>query len=135
MSAAFTTGRMPPLARAAPQRVGRIRVSQATVRRYHENTKHRPGRPSVGPYGLDWSREPELFKRYPALHPEPPPEELGRLLRIAVGVHARRGNPHYRTFMSAGALHPVEVYVATGAGLSYYQPGEGALYRLRGDDT
>jgi SagB-type dehydrogenase family enzyme len=109
-------------------------VSQATVRRYHEQTKHRPGRPSTSPYGLDWSREPDLFKRYPALHPEPPPAELGRLLRLAVGVHPRRGDPHYRTFASAGALHPVEVYVATGAGLSHYQPGEGALYRLRGED-
>jgi SagB-type dehydrogenase family enzyme len=109
-------------------------VSQGTVRRYHETTKHRPGRPSANPYGMDWSREPELFKRYPAARPERPPEELGRLLRLAVGVHPRRGDPHYRTFMSAGALHPVEVYVATPAGLSHYHPGEGALYRLRAED-
>jgi SagB-type dehydrogenase family enzyme len=109
-------------------------VSQSTLGRYHEETKHQPGRPSASPYGLDWSREPELFKRYPGLQPEPPPEELGRLLRLAVGVHPRRGDPHYRTFMSAGALHPVEVYVGTRAGLSHYHPGEGALYRLRSQD-
>jgi SagB-type dehydrogenase family enzyme len=109
-------------------------VSEATVRRYHEETKHGPGRPSASPYGLDWSREPELFKRYTGLRPEPPPEELGRLLALAAGVHPRRRDPHYRTFMSAGALHPVEVYAATRAGLSHYHPGEGALYRLRHED-
>jgi SagB-type dehydrogenase family enzyme len=109
-------------------------VSQATVRRYHEQTKHRPGRPSASPYGLDWSREPALFKRYPARRQEPPPEELGRWLRLAAGVHPRRGDAHYRTFMSAGALHPVELYVATAAGLAYFHPGEGVLYRLRGED-
>ncbi len=109
-------------------------MSQSTVRRYHEQTKHRPGRPSASPYGLEWSREPELLKRYPRLHPEPPPEALGSLLRLGAGVHPRRGDPHYRTFMSAGALHPVELYVATGAGLSHYHPDEGALYRLRAED-
>ena len=36
--------------------------------------------------------------------------------------------------MSAGALHPIELYVATDAGLSHYHPGEGALYRLRSED-
>jgi SagB-type dehydrogenase family enzyme len=118
----------------APCRVGRLPVSQATVRRYHEQTKHRPGRPSANPYGLDWSREPALFKRYPALHPEPPPVGLDRLLRLAVGVHPRRGDPHYRTFMSAGALHPVEVYVGTEAGLAHYHPGHEALYRFRSED-
>jgi SagB-type dehydrogenase family enzyme len=110
-------------------------VSGWTVRRYHEQTKHWPGRPSASPYGLDWSREPELFKRYPRLDAEPPPEALGPLLRVGAGVHPRRGDPHYRTFMSAGALHPVELYVATGIGLSHYHPGDGALYRLRAEDA
>jgi hypothetical protein len=91
---------------AAPQRV-RVSVSQATVRRYHEQTKHRPGGPAQARTG---SIGRALFKRYPALHPEPTPEDLGRLLRVAAGVHPRRGDPHYRTFMSAGALDPVEVY-------------------------
>lgn len=36
--------------------------------------------------------------------------------------------------MSAGALHPVELYVATGDGVSHYHPGEGALHRLRSED-
>jgi SagB-type dehydrogenase family enzyme len=36
--------------------------------------------------------------------------------------------------MSAGALHPVELYVATAAGLFHYHPGEATLRRLRGED-
>jgi len=109
-------------------------VTEATVRRYHEATKHRPGRPSASPYGLEWRNEPDLFKRYPAIEPERPPEQLARLLHLGAGVHPRRGDPHYRTFMSAGALHPVELYVATAAGLSHYHPGQGALRRLRTED-
>jgi len=109
-------------------------VPASTIRRYHEQTKHRPGRFSANPYGLEWTNVPHPFKRYPALEPQPVPEELARLLRLGAGVHPRRGDPHFRTFMSAGALHPVELYVATGAGLWHYHPGEGALRRLRGAD-
>jgi SagB-type dehydrogenase family enzyme len=36
--------------------------------------------------------------------------------------------------MSAGALHPVELYVSTSSGLSHYHPGERALRRLRDED-
>ena len=78
-------------------------MPQATLRRYHEATKHRPRRPSANPYGLEWAREPELFKRYPALRPERPPEELGRLLRLAAGVRPRRGDPHHRTRSGASS--------------------------------
>ena len=105
-----------------------------SVRRYHGATKHFPGRPSGSPYGLDWRNEPNLFKRYPGIAPEPAPEDLGRLLRLGAGVHPRRGDAHFRTYMSAGALHPVELYVAMGSGLFHYHPGEGTLYRLRRED-
>jgi hypothetical protein len=57
------------------------------VRRFHEATKHFPGRPSASPYGLDWGNEPDLFKRYPDIEPEPPPAELARLLHLGAGVH------------------------------------------------
>lgn len=107
---------------------------ETTVRRYHEATKHRPGRPSANPFGLEWHNQPDLLKSYPDLAPEPPPPELDRLLRLGAGVHPRRRSPHFRTFMSAGALHPVELYVATEAGLWHYHPGEGALRRLRAED-
>jgi hypothetical protein len=37
--------------------------------------------------------------------------------------------------MSAGALHPVELYVATSARLSHYHPGDGMLYPLRDEEA
>jgi SagB-type dehydrogenase family enzyme len=106
----------------------------STARRYHEATKHFPGHPSSNPHGLEWRNEPDLFKRYPGIDPEPAPEELGRLLRLGAGVHPRRGDPHFRTFMSAGALHPVELYV-TEQGLAHYHPGEGMVRWLRSEDV
>ena len=107
----------------------------STARRYHEATKHFPGRPSSNPYGLEWRNEPDLFKRNPGVQPEPPPEDLARLLRLGAGVHPHRRDPHFRTFMSAGALHPVELYAATPAGLLHFHPGEGAVRRLRTEDA
>jgi SagB-type dehydrogenase family enzyme len=106
-----------------------------SARRYHEATKHFPGRPSSNPYGLEWRHEPDLFKRYPGIQPEPAPHELARLLRLGAGVHPRRGDPHFRTFMSAGALHPVELYAATQVGLTHFHPGEGVVRRLRTEDS
>jgi SagB-type dehydrogenase family enzyme len=103
------------------------------TRAYHELTKHFPGRPSSNPYGLEWDNQPDPFKRYPDLEPVRPPEDLGRLLRLGAGVHPRRGAPQFRTFMSAGALHPVELYVATTS-LWHFHPGEGTLRRLRDED-
>jgi SagB-type dehydrogenase family enzyme len=109
--------------------------TMTTARRYHEATKHFPGRPSANPYGLEWRNVPDLFKRYPGIEAEPPPEELARLLRLGAGVHPRRGDPRFRTFMSAGALHPVELYVATERRLAHFRPGEGMVRRLRADDV
>jgi SagB-type dehydrogenase family enzyme len=103
------------------------------LRRYHDWTKHFPDRPSSNPYGLEWGNMPAPFKRYPDLEPVRPPEALERLLRLGAGVHPRRGDPRFRTFMSAGALHPVELYVATTA-LWHFHPGEGTLRRLRDED-
>jgi SagB-type dehydrogenase family enzyme len=56
------------------------------------------------------------------------------VLHLGAGMHPRRGDPHYRTFMSAGALHPVELYVATDGGLFHYHAGTQALRRLRSED-
>ena len=107
----------------------------SAARRYHEQTKHAPQRLSASRYGLDWHNEPHPFKRYPNLEPERPPAELDRLLRLGAGVHPRRGDPRFRTFMSAGALHPVELYLATASGVSHFHPGEGTLRRLRDEDA
>ncbi len=104
--------------------------------RYHEATKHFPRRPSANPYGLDWRNEPDLLKRYPRIQPQPvPPEALARLLRLGAGVHPRRRDPHFRTFMSAGALHPVELYAATERALAHFNPGDGMLRPLRTQDV
>jgi SagB-type dehydrogenase family enzyme len=109
-------------------------VTETALRCYHERTKHHPRRPSANPYGLEWGNEPDLFKHYPGIEGEPPPEGLARLLGRGAGVHPRRGDPHFRVFMSAGALHPVELYVGASGGLWHYHPGERAVRRLRAED-
>jgi SagB-type dehydrogenase family enzyme len=50
--------------------------------------------------------------------------ELGQLSWAAQGVTDERG---YRTAPSAGALYPLELYVATADGLFRYEPGQHAL--------
>jgi len=50
--------------------------------------------------------------------------ELGQLLWAAQGITGGRG---YRTAPSAGALYPLEVYVATADGLFHYEVGRHAL--------
>jgi len=101
---------------------------------YHQATKHFPGRPNASPHGLEWDNQPHPLKEYPALDPVAPPADLDRLLRLGAGVHPRRRDPRFRTFMSAGALHPIELYVATQSGLWHFHPGEDMLRGLRDAD-
>jgi SagB-type dehydrogenase family enzyme len=72
--------------------------------------------------------------------------DLARLLRWGAGVvRARRlaggETYHFRTYPSAGALYPVEVYIACAelpglaGGLYHFHPGELALRRLRAGDA
>ena len=51
-------------------------------------------------------------------------EQIGQLLWAAQGVTGNRG---YRTAPSAGALYPLEVYVATRAGVFRYVPRDHRL--------
>lgn len=71
--------------------------------------------------------------------------ELSRILRWGAGVHRVLtdwdGRPYYfRTYASAGALYPIEVYLAwpggdgLGAGLYHYHPLEHSLRLLRSGD-
>ena len=70
---------------------------------------------------------------------------LARLLRWGAGIARTRRlageTYHFRTYPSAGALYPVEVYVACAsldglpAGLYHFHPGELALQRLRQRDV
>lgn len=46
-------------------------------------------------------------------------QQLGQLLWAAQGITGREGK---RTAPSAGALYPLEIYVATASGLYHYQP-------------
>lgn len=89
---------------------------------------------------LDWANRPDPFKRYAGLEPEPVPAGLERLLSLGAGVIRTRRLPggdvyHFRSYASAGALYPVEVYVALPDGLFHFHPGELAVRRLRAEDA
>jgi SagB-type dehydrogenase family enzyme len=71
--------------------------------------------------------------------------ELSRLLNLAAGINKVFYLPdgerfHFRTYACAGALYPIELYVACGGipglepGLYHFAPVEKALRRLRSDD-
>jgi SagB-type dehydrogenase family enzyme len=104
------------------------------ARDYHEATKHsyesvrRRARP------LDWASKPIVYKEYPSTPLEPLPPRLDRLLRLGAGVVRRRRGYEFRTYSSAGALYPIEVYVATADGLFHFDPRELGLRRLRDED-
>ncbi len=66
---------------------------------------------------------------------EPLPPELERLLRLGAGVVRRRRGYDFRTYSSAGALYPIEVYVATADGLFHFHPRDLGLRRLRDEDV
>ena len=57
------------------------------------------------------------------------------MLRLGAGVVRRRGDYEFRTYSSAGALYPIEIYVATADGLFHFHPRELGLRRLRDDDV
>jgi SagB-type dehydrogenase family enzyme len=105
------------------------------ARHYHEATKHsyesvrRRARP------LDWASKPNPYKEYPGIPLGPLPPDLDRLLRLGAGVVRRRGDYEFRTYSSAGALYPIEVYVATADALFHFHPRELGLRRLRDEDV
>jgi SagB-type dehydrogenase family enzyme len=84
---------------------------------------------------LDWGRKPSAYKEYPDVPLEPLPPALDRMLRLGTGVIRRRGDYEFRTYSSAGALYPIEVYVATADGLFHFAPRELGLRRLRDEDV
>lgn len=57
--------------------------------------------------------------------------EISQLLWAAQGITDRAG---VRTAPLAGALYPLELYLATRAGLEHYEPGGHQLVRLSDDD-
>jgi SagB-type dehydrogenase family enzyme len=105
------------------------------ARRYHEATKHSYESVRRGARPLDWANQPSPYKEYPELRLEPIPPELERLLRLGAGVVRRRRGYDFRVYSSAGALYPIEVYVATADGLFHFDPRELGLRRLRDEDV
>jgi SagB-type dehydrogenase family enzyme len=57
------------------------------------------------------------------------------MLRLGAGVVRRRGDYEFRTYSSAGALYPIEVYIATGDALFHFDPRELGLQRLGNKDV
>ncbi|MDQ3890388.1 MAG: SagB family peptide dehydrogenase [Actinomycetota bacterium] len=119
----------------------------SVARRYHERTKHSFESVRRSAHRLEWENRPSPWKEYRSLAPVVLPEALplARVLRWGAGVVRRRevgpGDAyHFRTYASAGALYPVEVYVAAGdleglaAGLYHFHPLENALRPLRAGD-
>ena len=89
---------------------------------------------------LDWDNRPHAYKDYVGLPPEPLQPELEPLLRLGAGVVRTRTYPGgltygFRTYSSAGALYPVEIYAATADGLFHFHPDELAVRRLRSEDV
>jgi SagB-type dehydrogenase family enzyme len=119
---------------------------------------------------MEWDNRPSPFKIYEGLERLPLPKpatlrvsalealvgagtkepvdldlsSLGRLLNYGAGFRtgrgARRRDFHFRTYASAGALYPVEVYLTCGAlpelpaGVYHFDPSEPALVNLREGD-
>jgi SagB-type dehydrogenase family enzyme len=109
------------------------------ARTYHEATKHTFVSVRTSGHRLDWENRPRPFKEYRGIEAEAIPADLTRLLRTGAGVSRSRTLPggdvyHFRTYASAGALYPVEVYVVTADGVFHFHPGELALRRLRAGD-
>ena len=97
---------------------------------YHELTKHPQAGTRPKPVGftpLDPSNRPAPFKRYPGREPAPFPTDLepgsmAHTLFYAAGVTRRTGDVFFRTAMSAGNLHPLELYVLDDTGVHHFAP-------------
>ena len=115
------------------------------VRAYHQRTKHRFERYAAGPGYMDWSTQPDPFRRFTGAEQIPLPlradvqaarfadlfqpewvpvqpltlETLGVLLELSFGLSAWKayGGDRWalRCNPSSGNLHPTEVYVVFGA--------------------
>jgi len=83
----------------------------------------------------DHSLEDVLQRRRSIRELATPPltwEEIGQLLWAAQGVTSAEG---FRTTPSAGALYPMEVYVATAEGVFHYDPRAHAVTRTLDTDV
>ncbi|HEV8251231.1 MAG TPA: nitroreductase family protein [Gaiellaceae bacterium] len=105
------------------------------ARRFHARTNHSWESVRRGGRALDWRDKPHPYKEHPQLEPKPLPPELDRLLRLGAGVVRTRHGYDFRSYSSAGALYPVEIYAATAAGLFSFHARDCALVQLRSEDV
>jgi SagB-type dehydrogenase family enzyme len=108
-------------------------------RSFHEATKHTVQSIQHGGRQLDWDNKPHPFKVYERDLPMvAPPAALERVLRYGAGVLRKREyggeTLYFRTYASAGALYPVEVYVVIEPGVYHFDPLGKMLRTLRADD-
>jgi SagB-type dehydrogenase family enzyme len=113
---------------------------------FHLQTRH--GSPVDRAHLVDFrplepTNRPAPFKRYVGREAIPLPRtidepgELGRLLFLAGGVtrvsdsRMLEDRTYFRAAMSAGNLHPIELYVVGADGVAHYDPLGHALTRLR----
>ncbi|MBN2357352.1 SagB/ThcOx family dehydrogenase [candidate division KSB1 bacterium] len=136
--------------------------------RFQQETKY--NRRDLGRYAIDWSNQPDIYKEYPQapkvalkvpiLEGGRPiwqvlrerrsvrrfkggavtKAELSQLLWAAQGISHSAGGYQFRTAPSAGALYPIETYLAVhrvqgvDAGLYHYAVRLHALEQLRMGD-
>jgi SagB-type dehydrogenase family enzyme len=96
-----------------------------------EDTVQLPAPNRVGSLSL----EEALAQRRSVREFDPAPltaAELGQLLWAAQGITHERG---YRTAPSAGALYPLEIYVATEEAVFHYDPQEHSVTVVSRDDV
>jgi SagB-type dehydrogenase family enzyme len=62
-------------------------------------------------------------------------EELSQILWAAQGITGEEWGYKLRSVPSAGALYPIEIYVATGEGIYRYLPEKNSLEQVRKEDT
>ncbi|HLI78330.1 MAG TPA: SagB/ThcOx family dehydrogenase [Candidatus Binataceae bacterium] len=148
--------------------VGNFDIGQA--RTYHEITKHSYTSVRAGAYQLDWDNRPGPYKIYPEAGSMALPRDielpsmatlqaiaspadghndldlatLTRILFCANGLTRQRKiggeDYHFRAAASAGALYPIETYIAAAdigeleTGLYHYSPADLKVRGLRRGD-
>ena len=112
--------------------------SGEVARRFHQATKHSDESIRRSAHFLDWENKPFPFKRYREELPRSslPDDEVERILRLGAGIHHVRrfalgDEIAFRTYASAGALYPVEVYLMDRSALWHFDPAGPGLALLR----
>src|SRR6266545_5073330 len=106
-----------------------LRATVSAALAYHRATNVEAGGSDEAPE-LDYSTRPHPFKDYSGTERLPlDVSPAGPLLRDGAGIVRSRVAPwgqkvHFRAYSSAGALYPVEVYVATPAAVLGFDPLE-----------